>query len=158
MRVTDMNKTTTGLRRPLHLVLVVLLMFATSCAKYTRYPQWTWSDLDCSVSERWKVQTREKAYLVHRFTTTDSTVVIEEFSEHYQSYTLAHSSVTPNQPGSDVGGNSVTPITLSFDQVTSIERIDKDYRTVGLVGLGVLAIVAILTLAYYAVSGSYEMK
>jgi len=150
-----MNKPTTGLRRPLHLVLVVLLMFATSCAKYTRYPQWTWADLDCSVSERWKVQTREKVYLAHRFTITDSTIVIEEFSEHYQGYSLAQSSGTSNQPGSEGTEDFVAPVILSFDHVTSIERIDKDYKTAGLVALGVLAVAAILTLAYYAVAGSY---
>lgn len=148
----------TGQRRFSCLVVGVLLMFATSCAKYTRYPQWTWPDLDCSVSERWKVQTPETAYLVQRFRTTDSTVVIEEFSEKYQSYKLAGGDGSPNEPGSDVREDLALPVTLSFDHVTSIERIDTDYRTAGLVAVGVIGLVAILALVVYRAPTSYEMK
>jgi len=152
------SKRTTRLRHSSPVVLVVFLFFATSCDKYTRYPQWTWSDLDCSASERWKVQTSEEAYLVHRFTTTDSTVVIEKFSEHYQDYKSVYTAGAVNQPGSDVSEDYAAPITLSFDHVTSIERIEKDYRTPGLVALGVIAVVAILALVVYEASGRMEMK
>ena len=144
------------LRRSSHLVLVVLLLFATSCDKYTRFPQWSWSDIDCSTSKRWRVQTPEEAYLVRRFTTTDSTVVIEAFSDEHQSYRLDYRTDTLNASAYGVRKDFALPITLSFNQVTSIERVDKDYKMAGFVVLGVFAVVAILAWVLYGTNTTYK--
>ena len=152
------NKPSTGLRRSSHLVLVVLLLFATSCDKYTRFPQWSWSDIDCSTSKRWRVQTPEEAYLVRRFTTTDSTVVIEEFSDEHQSYRLDYRTDTLNAPAYGVRKDFALPITLSFNQVTSIERVDKNYMPVFLVVVGVVAVAAIFAWLIYGTNWGYEVE
>ena len=133
-------------RRCWHLVFAALLLFAVSCEKYTRYPPGNWSSLDYSASQRWRVKTCDEVYLARRVTTTDSTVVIEELSKNDERCKVAGRDDTSGPLDHDVGPAVVMPIALTFEEVTSIEKIDHDRvrEAVLVVGLTAVAVVAAL--------------
>jgi hypothetical protein len=148
------NRRITRGRRSSHLVLVVLLLFATSCEKYTRYPPGTWSNFDSSASERWRIKTTEEVYLVRRFATTDSTVVIEELSQDDERYNLAYRDATLDTPHHGDVPALELPIAMSLAEVTSIERIGHDRVKEGflVVGLTAVAVVAVLAFGVFVFS------
>jgi len=135
-------------RRPLHFVFAALLLLAVSCEKYTRYPPGTWSSLDYSVSERWRVKTSHEVYLARRVATTDSAVVIEELSENDERYKVTGRGDTSGTRTHPDAPTVETPIALSFDEVASIEKIDHDRvkESVLVIGLTAVAVVAALAI------------
>lgn len=109
------------------LALATALVVMTSCIRYSNVPRADWSSGSSDGQEEWKVNTSTTIYCVRRFSTTDSTLVLEDAyrREAVGGTTYPRAAMTAIE-------ESELPIVLRFDEVVSVEHGEFSRgRTIG---------------------------
>ncbi len=100
------------------LVLVIIGLHVVSCTKSIRIPPSEYDSVDMTQAKYWRITTLdERTYWVHRFSVTDSTVVIHHASRLYAS---------PNDAEPKYLDRSDLPIVLPRVEIASLERRETD--------------------------------
>lgn len=131
------------------LVLVVIGLQIMSCTKSIRIPPSEYESVDVTQAKHWRITTLdEQTYWVHRFSVTDSTVVIHHASRLYAS---------PNDAEPKYLDRSDLPIVLQRVEIASLERRETD-KVVTTAVVSVLAISIIywiwLGMQFQAIGGA----